>query len=266
MSGLVKSTRSTSLSTPSASTPSAPGVQQHTSDYTGNAIKTWEEFSVMNGLGDGEQADSLVQEPRTIKRAGVFYQKRILWSAFKRNIVYAVILRKLTRRDDGKLAPTGDWTVETQNVYPASKPPSIRKGFLKNAYAPTDGNGGGTDYPADPFLADSEHALSLLPGEVQKQVRRLRAKDSSHVFSGGSSGYADSNGRLTKENVHILIVSGETALVITGTRKNALSASDTAESSIEKMNEQDWHVKQLTYDLSPEQATLTGKQRKGIEA
>lgn len=266
MSGLVKSTRSNNLSTPSASH-QEPGYQQQSSEYSGNTVKNWNDFPLLQGLGQGEQANSLVQEPRTIKRQGSFYQKRIVWSAFKNNIVYAVIHRPLKRRDDGKLVPQGEWFSETQNIYTTTKPPTIRKGILKNSYAQeTPNNASSPSTPTDPFREDSEYALGLLPTEVQKHAKYLKNQDPAHIISGGSSGISDNNGRLTEENVRILIVSGTTALVIHGQRKNALSPSDTAESSISKMNQQDWYVKQYTYDISPSKTALSGKKRKGIES
>lgn len=269
MSGLEKFTRSSSLSTPSSQDAPSFNMQQESSEYVGNTIKVWNDFPLLKNIGS-DHTISQVGEPTTIRRQGTLYfQKRFAWASFKKVIHVVTILRPLTRQEDNKLKPSGEWFIENHDTYTPTSAPKIRKGVLKNSYASNKKNNS-TNETADSSSSsapqtEAEYAVSLLPTELQKHILHMKRKGSK-VFSAGSSGISDDQGRLLEENVRLLLITGDTALVIHANRKNLLGRKDTVETAVLLMNKQDWTVNQYTYPITPLRTAVEGKKRQGIES
>lgn len=219
-------------------------------------------------LGSGQPVESLVQEPATIKRQCLIYQKRIAWAAFRTEIIYVVLLRPLELKEWNKYVPNGDWHVDHKQVYRSAQPPSIRRGIVqsRSTTAAADASSSPSSTTRDPFVRNSQIALSLLPAEVQAHANQVLSQTASSTLSGESSAHSDVQDRVFKENVRLLVVAGDQALVIRGQREISPSASDTAESSRNKLSRQDWFVQQYTYSLSSDPSALAADKRKGIVA
>lgn len=266
MAGLEKFVKSTSLSTPSSQPPASANLQQESGEYSGGTIKVWNDFALLRTIGTNETV-SLVEEPTTIRRQKTLYfQKRFAWASFKDAIHAVVLLRPLKRSEDNKLKPNGEWFIETHDSYKPTSAPKVRKGALKNSYASKGSNSSQeTDSgPARP-LTDAEYAVSLLPTELQTHIAHLTSKGKT-TLSAGSSGRSDNQGRLTEENVRLLLLSEGSALVLHATRNNLLSGKDTPETSALLMNSQDWNVTQYTYPIAPIRNAVEAKKRQGIES
>lgn len=97
MSGLIPSA-SSGLSRASGQ----PYTQHASPEYSGPSVLVWDDFPQLIMLGSGQPVESLVQEPATIKRQCLIYQKRIAWAAFRTEIIYVVLLRPLELKEWNK--------------------------------------------------------------------------------------------------------------------------------------------------------------------
>lgn len=157
-------------------------------------------------------------------------QRRIAWSATPESVTTTVIERDLARRPDGKLAPSGQWLIETQDVHRDCRgKAALRTGVL--ADDPVSGSGGAV--PATPAApVDDRHsgaeAMPYLPRSVR--VHLLRTVPEPDVFEGEVVRYVH-DGHI---ELRLLRMDSTKAVVIHGTRAEG---------------ETSWAVKQADYDL-----------------
>lgn len=200
-------------------------------------IKKIEKATIASGVRQ-------LEKPR--RSMGRTVQRRVGWNATPTQIMVTTAERELTKRDDGRLAPSGEWLIEHRKTYAhASGAAEKRTGKVK-ATAPTPGAPSGAEAPpaaptapapsADTF-PEGQFALSLLPPQVRAGA--LARIPVPTVFDGAVMLVSDAktNEERHKE-VNVIRMDNKRAVVIQATLK-----PDTDE----------WEVSQATYTLtSPE--------------
>ena len=188
-----------------------------------------------------------LDKPR--KSMGRIVQRRVGWQATPSLIVITTAERELTKGEDGKFRPTGEWLIENRKTYRnldgnAQK----RTGTVKDdsaapqvvtAAAPgaTPTSNVAQQAPsANPEAAEfpeGTFALSFLPASVRQSAFASVPKPT--VFDGTSLQFASPvSGEVDRVEVNVIRMSEKHAVVIQGKQK---PGSD------------DWEVSQATYRL-----------------
>lgn len=196
-------------------------------------IRKIEKSSIASGVRQ-------LEKPR--RSMGRTVQRRIGWNATPTQVMVTTAERELTKRDDGRLAPSGDWLIEHRKTFSnASGAAEKRVGKVKGtapapgapsaaqpppaSSAPPDG---GDTYPEGQF------ALSLLPAQVRSSV--IARVPAPTVFDGTVMLVSDGKtGEEAHKEVNVIRMDDKRAVVIQATLKP---------------NADEWEVSQATYALS----------------
>lgn len=181
-----------------------------------------------------------LEKPR--RSMGRIVQRRIGWNATPTKIMVTTAERELTRRDDGRLSPTGEWLIEHRKTFSnTSGAAEKRTGKVKTS-APAPGapqNDGNTPTPTTPTptedaFPEGQFALSLLPAQVRSSA--LARVPTPTVFDGSVMMVSDSGtGQERHKEVNVIRMDNTRAVVI--------------QAKLEP-NTDEWDVAQATYTLT----------------
>lgn len=197
-------------------------------------IKKIEKTSIASGTRQ-------LEKPR--RSMGRVVQRRVGWNATPTKIMVTTAERELTKRDDGRLAPSGDWLIEHRKTFSnASGAAEKRVGKVKTSApapgasdtpqgssVPSPASAGGDTFPEGQF------ALSLLPAQVRSSL--IARVPTPTVFDGSVMLVSDSTtGEENHKEVNVIRMDDKRAVVIQAKLKP---------------NTDEWEVSQATYTLSP---------------
>ncbi len=188
----------------------------------------------------GVLGEAVVQLPGARKLAdGRLVQERIGYRAGVDRIAIVHTERQLTRRPDGRLQPTGPWTITSSETRAAATPATRRTGTVSPGVlqqAATSSTGSG---PATPRAHESgAESEAWLPSSVRASLAKAVPVPVEHMgtfllwtCSGGA-----------EQVVDVLRLAGDRAVVVHASRPDRPEAS--------------WSVTQLIYDLEPQNLRL----------
>lgn len=196
-------------------------------------VRKIEKTSIASGMRQ-------LEKPR--RSMGRIVQRRIGWNATPTKIMVTTAERELTRRDDGRLSPTGEWLIEHRKTFTnASGAAEKRTGKVKTS-APAPGapqDSGATQTtttqpPGGDAFPEGQFALSLLPAQVRSSV--LARVPVPTIFDGSVMMVSDSGtGEEQHKEVNVIRMDDKRAVVIQAKLKP---------------NTDEWDVAQATYTLT----------------
>lgn len=204
-------------------------------------VKKIEKASIASGMRQ-------LEKPR--RSLGRIIQRRVGWNATPTQIVVTTAERELTKRDDGRLSPSGEWLIEHRKTFTNTQGAALKRvGKVKSSApapgAPNPSPSAATAPPAAHTPAPSasagaetfpegDFALSLLPAQVRSSV--IARIPVPLVFDGAVMLVSDgTTGEETHKEVNVIRMDDKSAVVVQAKLK---PASD------------EWEVSQATYSLS----------------
>lgn len=183
-----------------------------------------------------------LEKPR--RAMGRVVQRRIGWSATPTQIIVTTAERELTKREDGRLSPSGEWLIEHRKTFANTTGPAEKRVGKVKASAPAPNTpsasqaasapAGGSAGASDTF-PEGEFALSLLPAQVRSSV--IARVPAPTVFDGAVMLVSDSTtGEERHKEVNVIRMDDKRAVVIQATLKPRTD---------------EWEVSQATYVLAP---------------
>lgn len=181
-----------------------------------------------------------LDKPR--RSMGRIVQRRIGWKATPTQIMVTTAERELTRRQDGKLTPAGEWMIEHRQTF-TNKGGAAEKRVGKIAHTtesaasqPTTATPGGpgTASAVRDTFPEGQFALSLLPAQVRSSV--IARVPVPSVFDGSVMMISDAaTGAESHKEVNVIRMDAARAVVV-----QARLTPRTGQ----------WDVSQATYTLS----------------
>lgn len=196
-------------------------------------IKKIEKASIASGTRQ-------LEKPR--RSMGRIVQRRVGWNATPTQIMVTTAERELTKRDDGKLSPTGDWLIEHRKTFTNTTGAAEKRVGKVKVSAPAPDAPGGTQTPSAPTATapgedsfpEGQFALSLLPAQVRSSA--IARVPIPTVFDGAVMLVSDAkSGEETHKEVNVIRMNDRRAVVIQAKLKP---------------NADEWEVSQATYSLS----------------
>lgn len=196
-------------------------------------IKKIEKASIASGTRQ-------LEKPR--RSMGRIVQRRVGWNATPTQIMVTTAERELTKRDDGKLSPTGDWLIEHRKTFTNTTGAAEKRVGKVKVSAPAPDAPGGTQTPSAPTVTapgedsfpEGQFALSLLPAQVRSSA--IARVPIPTVFDGAVMLVSDAkSGEETHKEVNVIRMNDRRAVVIQAKLKP---------------NADEWEVSQATYSLS----------------
>ena len=196
-------------------------------------IKKIEKASIASGTRQ-------LEKPR--RSIGRIVQRRVGWNATPTQIMVTTAERELTKRDDGKLSPTGDWLIEHRKTFTNTTGAAEKRVGKVKVSAPAPDAPGGTQTPSAPTATapgedsfpEGQFALSLLPAQVRSSA--IARVPIPTVFDGAVMLVSDAkSGEETHKEVNVIRMNDRRAVVIQAKLKP---------------NADEWEVSQATYSLS----------------
>lgn len=196
-------------------------------------IKKIEKASIASGTRQ-------LEKPR--RSMGRIVQRRVGWNATPTQIMVTTAERELTKRDDGKLSPTGDWLIEHRKTFTNTAGAAEKRVGKVKVSAPAPDAPGGTQAPSAPTATapgedsfpEGQFALSLLPAQVRSSA--IARVPIPTVFDGAVMLVSDAkSGEETHKEVNVIRMNDRRAVVIQAKLKP---------------NADEWEVSQATYSLS----------------
>lgn len=200
-------------------------------------LKKIEKASIASGMRQ-------LEKPR--RSLGRVIQRRVGWNATPTQIVVTTAERELTKRPDGRLAPSGEWLIEHRQTFTNTLGAALKRvGKVKSsapapgapntatpppaAHTPTPSASAGAE-----TFPEGDFALSLLPAQVRSSV--MARIPVPTVFDGAVMLVSDgTTGEETHKEVNVIRMDDKSAVVVQAKLK-----PDTDE----------WEVSQATYSLS----------------
>lgn len=196
-------------------------------------VKKIEKASIASGVRQ-------LEKPR--RSMGRIVQRRVGWNATPTQIMVTTAERELTKREDGKLAPSSDWLIEHRKTFSNTSGAAEKRVGKVKVSAPPPGAPSGSQTPQatpasasnDDAFPEGQFALSLLPAQVRSSaIARVPAPT---VFDGAVMLVSDGNtGQETHKEVNVIRMDDKRAVVIQARLKP---------------NADEWEVSQATYTLS----------------
>lgn len=196
-------------------------------------VKKIEKASIASGVRQ-------LEKPR--RSMGRIVQRRIGWNATPTQIMVTTAERELTKREDGKLAPSSDWLIEHRKTFSNTAGAAEKRVGKVKVSAPAPDAPSGPQTPQatpasasnDDSFPEGQFALSLLPAQVRSSaIARVPAPT---VFDGAVMLVSDGNtGQETHKEVNVIRMDDKRAVVIQAKLKP---------------NADEWEVSQATYTLS----------------
>lgn len=196
-------------------------------------IKKIEKASIASGTRQ-------LEKPR--RSMGRIVQRRVGWNATPTQIMVTTAERELTKRDDGKLSPSGEWLIEHRKTFTNTAGAAEKRVGKVKVSAPAPGAPGGTQAPSAPTATapgedsfpEGQFALSLLPAQVRSSA--IARVPIPTVFDGAVMLVSDAkSGEETHKEVNVIRMNDRRAVVIQAKLKP---------------NADEWEVSQATYSLS----------------
>lgn len=196
-------------------------------------IKKIEKASIASGTRQ-------LEKPR--RSMGRIVQRRVGWNATPTQIMVTTAERELTKRDDGKLSPSGEWLIEHRKTFTNTAGAAEKRVGKVKVSAPAPGAPDGTQAPSAPTATapgedsfpEGQFALSLLPAQVRSSA--IARVPSPTVFDGAVMLVSDAkSGEETHKEVNVIRMNDRRAVVIQAKLKP---------------NADEWEVSQATYTLS----------------
>lgn len=196
-------------------------------------IKKIEKASIASGTRQ-------LEKPR--RSMGRIVQRRVGWNATPTQIMVTTAERELTKRDDGKLSPSGEWLIEHRKTFTNTAGAAEKRVGKVKVSAPAPGAPDGTQAPSAPTATapgedsfpEGQFALSLLPAQVRSSA--IARVPSPTVFDGAVMLVSDAkSGEETHKEVNVIRMNDRRAVVIQAKLKP---------------NADEWEVSQATYSLS----------------
>ena len=196
-------------------------------------IKKIEKASIASGTRQ-------LEKPR--RSMGRIVQRRVGWNATPTQIMVTTAERELTKRDDGKLSPSGEWLIEHRKTFTNTAGAAEKRVGKVKVSAPAPGAPDGTQAPSAPTATapgedsfpEGQFALSLLPAQVRSSA--IARVPSPTVFDGAVMLVSDAkSGEETHKEVNVIRMDDRRAVVIQAKLKP---------------NADEWEVSQATYSLS----------------
>lgn len=196
-------------------------------------IKKIEKASIASGTRQ-------LEKPR--RSMGRIVQRRVGWNATPTQIMVTTAERELTKRDDGKLSPSGEWLIEHRKTFTNTAGAAEKRVGKVKVSAPAPGAPDGTQTPSAPTATapgedsfpEGQFALSLLPAQVRSSA--IARVPSPTVFDGAVMLVSDAkSGEETHKEVNVIRMNDRRAVVIQAKLKP---------------NADEWEVSQATYSLS----------------
>ena len=196
-------------------------------------IKKIEKASIASGTRQ-------LEKPR--RSMGRIVQRRVGWNATPTQIMVTTAERELTKRDDGKLSPSGEWLIEHRKTFTNTAGAAEKRVGKVKVSAPAPGAPDGTQIPSAPTATapgedsfpEGQFALSLLPAQVRSSA--IARVPSPTVFDGAVMLVSDAkSGEETHKEVNVIRMNDRRAVVIQAKLKP---------------NADEWEVSQATYSLS----------------
>lgn len=197
-------------------------------------VKKIEKASIASGTRQ-------LEKPR--RSVGRTVQRRVGWSATPTQIVVTTAERELSKRDDGRLSPSGEWLIEHRKTFTNASGPAEKRVGKVGTSAPAPGVSNDSSAPSGPpaqassagdAFPEGQFALSLLPAQVRASV--IARVPTPTVFDGAVMLVSDSNtGEEDHKEVNLIRMDDKRAVVIQAKLKPKLDM---------------WEVSQATYSLS----------------
>lgn len=196
-------------------------------------IKKIEKASIASGTRQ-------LEKPR--RSMGRIVQRRVGWNATPTQIMVTTAERELTKRDDGKLSPSGEWLIEHRKTFTNTAGAAEKRVGKVKVSAPAPGAPDGTQAPSAPTATapgedsfpEGQFALSLLPAQVRSSA--IARVPIPTVFDGAVMLVSDAkSGEETHKEVNVIRMNDRRAVVIQAKLKP---------------NADEWEVSQATYSLS----------------
>lgn len=197
-------------------------------------VKKIEKASIASGTRQ-------LEKPR--RSMGRTVQRRVGWNATPTQIVVTTAERELSKRDDGKLSPSGEWLIEHRKTFTNASGPAEKRVGKVGTSAPAPGVSSDASAPSRPLaqassagdaFPEGQFALSLLPAQVRASV--IARVPTPTVFDGAVMLVSDSNtGEEDHKEVNLIRMDDKRAVVIQAKLKPKLDT---------------WEVSQATYSLS----------------
>lgn len=268
MSNIVKSTNTTAISTEKV----AQGTQSKGGDYTGGAVRTWNDYPPLQSISVKEPKNVLYS-PYTSQVNGEYQQKVEGWAVTNTHVHVFTLIRPLIKIEGKKMKPNGQWQFGEHDIQAIKNKPTHRKGKVSNSYAYTGANTTSSYSPSKkeipgansnkPSGYQSQMALDIIPDEVKRPLENMIFNQKAKVF-GQSLGYPDSEGRITQESSKILVINNSKAIVVEANREQKVKGK-TPEQAREDLYTIDWEVSQFTYQIGEENKAINNSsQKKGI--
>lgn len=182
-----------------------------------------------------------LEKPR--RSAGRIVQRRIGWQATPALIVITTAERELTKGEDGKLRPAGEWLIEHRQTFRSTdgaaqkRTGTVAMGeteapVISQATQARPSSDSGATAGQDSF-PEGQLALSFLPASVRSSI--IGRVPAPTAFDGTVLQYTDAHTlEVDRQEINVLRMDARRAVVVQASRKPDASA---------------WEVSQATYTL-----------------
>lgn len=179
-----------------------------------------------------------LEKPR--RSMGRIVQRRIGWNATPTQIMVTTAERELAKREDGRLAPSGDWLIEHRRTFTNTAGPAEKRVGKVAGSAPAPNTPERSQAPSETAAStgdafpEGHFALSLLPAQVRSSV--IARVPTPTVFDGAVMLVSDgTTGEESHKEVNLIRMDDKRAVVVQAKMKP---------------NTDEWEVSQATYTLS----------------
>lgn len=179
-----------------------------------------------------------LDKPRKV--AGRVVQRRVGWRATPALIVIATAERELTRSEDGKFRPSGEWLLEHRKTYQnadgAAKKRTGNVAVDEQPSSASSNEAGGvapSAVRAKERFPEGDFTLSFLPPSVRSSV--LARVPVPVVFDGTVLQFTQPDGSVDHQEINLIRMDEKTAVVVQASRKP---------------EDKNWSVSQALYALT----------------
>jgi hypothetical protein len=150
--------------------PGSAAPETSTSDAIfSQKVDSWQEMVYLvdpNNAVEGSPIAGAVDSPAgAVKKFGALFQKKVVWNVTSEKVFIRHLLRPLSRRGDGRYAPSGVWSCDRTEIFAFLTTPKKRSGVLPSGLLrfSTDAEGNITSHTE----VAGDDVLHMLPSAVQ---------------------------------------------------------------------------------------------------
>ncbi|HLS25727.1 MAG TPA: hypothetical protein VK063_07635 [Beutenbergiaceae bacterium] len=176
---------------------------------------------------------------RRRRSEGTYFRRAIAWTATRQRILIHRMEQPLTRREDGRFQPSGQWVKSGSVLREAPEPAAVRRGEVP--YAPQTGgesDSGDSAGDGEDRFAKAYSDLSVLPRPVRRSVLN-RAVNPDHFYT--LLLQHERNGTVRRHSLNLIRANPSEGIVVVASRAAGAST---------------WRVEQYTYDFSQNAAGI----------